>query len=104
MLSPPQVKYSAREFLKSAWPSTAAYPTRADDPTDFKYALMSRAAALTKAVFRQSNFKDYWNDGRTSSIGIGHEVDHFISNVETENISIVHESINSFYVTIEKIC
>lgn len=58
MLSPPQVKYSAREFLKSGSPSTAAYPTRAEDPTDFKYALMSRAAALTKATFCQSNFKE----------------------------------------------
>lgn len=104
MLSPPQVKYSAREFLKSDSPSTAAYPTRADDPTDFKYALMSRAAALTKATSCQSNFKEEWKDGRTSSIGIGHEVDYFISNVVAENISIASESVNSFYVLIEEIC
>ena len=49
-LSSPHVMYSARLFLKSACPSTAAYETRAVDPMALRYALISLAAALTYAA------------------------------------------------------
>ena len=46
----PHVMYSANGFLKSGSPSTAEYPTSAEELTELRYALISRAAAFTKAT------------------------------------------------------
>lgn len=74
--------------LKSASPSTAEYPTKADDPLAARYDLISLAAALTNATVRQYRTHAPHNL-LTCRASVGSHIDDFITNVESENVVVL---------------
>jgi len=75
-------------FLNAASPSTAAYPTSALDPIAPRYALISRAAALTNAA-SQEMFRRVKDWQLTRGIRVGCDVDDLVSDVVAEDVVVL---------------